>query len=111
MYSALLVVPDRKRFNADVEKVVLLGGSGPASAGFGGAPLELNRSTNPLPMTLKVGTKYRFRLIDISPNDTRIVSLRGDDRACPVEGGGQGRRGPAAGSGHVEGRQSADLRR
>jgi FtsP/CotA-like multicopper oxidase with cupredoxin domain len=78
MYSALLVVPDRKTFNADVEKVVLLGGSGPASADFGVAPLEINRSTNPLPMTLKVGTKYRFRLIDISPNDTAIVSLRGD---------------------------------
>jgi manganese oxidase len=79
MYSALLVVPDRKTFNADVEKVVLLGGSGPVSAGFDGAPLELNRSTNPLPMMLKVGTKYRFRLIDISPNDTAIVSMRGDN--------------------------------
>jgi FtsP/CotA-like multicopper oxidase with cupredoxin domain len=77
MYSALLVVPDRKAFNADVEKVVLLGGSGPASAGFGVAPLEVNRSLNPLPMTLKVGTTYRFRLIDISPNDTAIVALRG----------------------------------
>jgi FtsP/CotA-like multicopper oxidase with cupredoxin domain len=78
MYSALLVVPDRKAFNDEVEKVVLLGGNGPASAFFGEAPLEVNRSTNPLPMTLKVGTKYRFRLIDISPNDIAIVSLRGD---------------------------------
>ena len=83
MYSALLVVPDRKAFNPDVEPVVLLGGSGPASADFGMAPLEVNRSTNPLPMTLKVGTKYRFRLIDISPNDIAIVSLRGD--AGPVQ--------------------------
>ncbi len=83
MYSALLVVPDRKAFNADVERVVLLGGSGPASADFGLAPLEVNRSTNPLPMTLKVGMKYRFRLIDISPNDIAIVSLRGE--AGPVQ--------------------------
>jgi hypothetical protein len=44
-----------------------------------GAPLELNRSTNPAAMTLKVGTAYRFRLIDISPNDTAIVSIRGDN--------------------------------
>jgi len=79
MYSALLVVPDRKKFDADTEKVLLLGGSGPVSAGFAGAPLELNRSTNPAPMTLKVGTAYRFRLIDISPNDTAIVSVRGDN--------------------------------
>lgn len=78
MYSALLVVPDRKAFNPDVEKVVLLGGSGPGSGGFGLAPLEVNRSVNPLPMTLKVGTTYRFRLIDISPNDTAMVSLRSE---------------------------------
>jgi len=78
MYSALLVVPDRKAFDADTEKVLLLGGSGPVSAAFGGAPLELNRSTNPAPMTLKVGTRYRFRLIDISPNDTALLSMRGD---------------------------------
>jgi len=83
MYSALLVVPDRKAFNPDVEHVVLLGGSGPASADFGSAPLEVNRSTNPLPLTLKVGTRYRFRLIDISPNDIAIVSLRGE--AGPVQ--------------------------
>jgi manganese oxidase len=78
MYAALLVVPDRHAFNADVEKVVLLGGSGPRSAEFNEAPLEVNRSLNPDPMTLKAGTKYRFRLVDISPNDTGIVSLRGD---------------------------------
>jgi hypothetical protein len=35
MYSALLVVPDRKAYNPDMEKVVLLGGAGPASADFG----------------------------------------------------------------------------
>jgi FtsP/CotA-like multicopper oxidase with cupredoxin domain len=78
MYSALLVVPDRRTFDSDTEKVLLLGGSGPISASFAGAPLELNRSTNPAPMALKVGTTYRFRLIDISPNDTAIVSIRGD---------------------------------
>jgi hypothetical protein len=83
MYSALLVVQDRKAFNEESEKVVLLGGAGPASADFGLAPLEVNRSTNPLPMALKVGTKYRFRLIDISPNDIAIVSLRGE--AGPVQ--------------------------
>jgi manganese oxidase len=79
MYSALLVVPDRKKFNPDQEKVLLLGGSGPASASFEDPPLELNRSTNPAPMILKVGTAYRFRLIDISPNETAIVSMRGDN--------------------------------
>ena len=78
MCSALLVVPDRKAFNEETEKVVLLSGSGPQSADFGVAPLEINRSTNPLPMALKVGTTYRFRLIDISPNDTATVSLRDD---------------------------------
>ena len=79
MYSALLVVPDRTKYNAELEKVVLLGGSGPASTDFSPAPFELNRSTNPLPMTLKAGTKYRFRLINISPNFNGIVSLLGDN--------------------------------
>jgi len=79
MYSALLVVPDRTKYNAELEKVVLLGGSGPASTDFSPAPFELNRSTNPLPMTLKAGTKYRFRLINISPNFNGIVSLLGRD--------------------------------
>jgi FtsP/CotA-like multicopper oxidase with cupredoxin domain len=78
MYSALLVVPDRAKFNAEAEKVVLLGGSGPGSADFSPAPFELNRSTNPMPMTLKAGTKYRFRLINISPNFNGIVSLLDD---------------------------------
>jgi len=77
MYSALLVVPDRKAYDAEVEKVVLLGGSGPASTDFSPAPFEVNRSTNPLPMTLKAGTKYRFRLINISPNFNGLVSLLG----------------------------------
>jgi len=79
MYSALLVVPDRAKFDAEVEKVVLLGGSGPGSTDFSPAPFEVNRSTNPLPMTLKAGTKYRFRLINISPNFNGIVSLLGDN--------------------------------
>ena len=77
MYSALLVVPDRKTFDAEVERVVLLGGSGPRSTDFSPAPFEINRSTNPLPMTLKAGTKYRFRLINISPNFNGVVSLLG----------------------------------
>ena len=83
MCSALLVVPDRKAFNAETEKVVLLSGAGLQSAFFGLAPLEVNRSTNPLPMTLKAGTTYRFRLIDISPNDAATVTLR--DAGGPVQ--------------------------
>jgi FtsP/CotA-like multicopper oxidase with cupredoxin domain len=83
MYAALLVVPDRHAYKEDLEKVVLLGGSGPKSAGFNEAPFEVNRSLNPDPMTLKAGTTYRFRLVDISPNDTGIVSLRSD--AGPVQ--------------------------
>jgi hypothetical protein len=49
---------------------VLLGGNGTA--------LEVNRSTNPPAMDLKVGVKYRFRLIDITPNYIATVCLRGD---------------------------------
>ena len=51
----------------------MLGGGGPA--------IEVNRLTNPPAMNLRVGVKYRFRLINITPNFTATVSLRGDGGA------------------------------
>lgn len=77
LYGALVVVEPGKPFDPAVERIVLLGGSGQGSPA-----LEVNRSTNPLPMDLKVGVIHRFRLINISPNFTAIVTLRND--AGPV---------------------------
>lgn len=77
LYGALIVTEPGRPFDRDVERVVLLGGAGPDSQA-----IEVNRHTNPIPMDLKAGVTYRFRLINITPNFTAIVSLRGD--AGPV---------------------------
>jgi manganese oxidase len=73
LYGALIVVEPDAVFNPEVERIVVLGGAGPDSEA-----IEVNRSTNPVPMDLKVGVKYRFRLINITPAFTAVVSLRGD---------------------------------
>jgi FtsP/CotA-like multicopper oxidase with cupredoxin domain len=70
LYGALIVVEPGKALDPETNRIVLLGGGGPA--------IEMNRSTNPTAMDLKVGVKYRFRLIDISTNFTVTVCLRGD---------------------------------
>lgn len=78
LYGAVLVLPDRKAFDPGVDKVILIGGSGPESISatlF--APFEVNRSSNPPPMIIKAGMKYRFRLINISPNAAANVTLVG----------------------------------
>lgn len=74
LYGALVVVEPGQRFDPAVERIVLLGVAGPGSTAF-----EVNRSTNPLPMDLKVGVSHRFRLINISPNFTAIVTLHNAD--------------------------------
>jgi FtsP/CotA-like multicopper oxidase with cupredoxin domain len=70
LYGALIVLEPGQKFDPATDRVVLLGGGGPA--------IEVNRSTNPAPIDLKVGVKYRFRLINITPNFTAVVSIRGD---------------------------------
>lgn len=73
LYGALVVVEPGNPFDPAVERIALIGGAGPDSQA-----MEVNRSTNPVPIDLKVGVKYRFRLINITPNFTAVVSLRGD---------------------------------
>ena len=74
LYGALVVLKPGQKFDPAVERIVLLGGAGPQSPA-----VEVNRSTNPPPMVLRVGVKHRFRLINITPNfSTVVVSLRGE---------------------------------
>lgn len=73
LYGALIVTEPGQAFDPDIERIVLIGGAGPDSQS-----IEVNRHTNPIPMNLKAGVTHRFRLINISPGFTAIVSLRGD---------------------------------
>jgi manganese oxidase len=73
MYGPLIVLEPGTTYDPATDHVVLLGGSGPESP-----PVEVNRSTNPLPLEIKAGVKHRFRIINITANSTTVVSLRGD---------------------------------
>lgn len=75
LYGALIVLEPGQSFDPATDRVVLIGGNGPG--------LEVNRSTNPPPIDLRVGVRYRFRLINITPNFTAVVSLRGE--GTPVQ--------------------------
>jgi FtsP/CotA-like multicopper oxidase with cupredoxin domain len=75
MYGSLIVMEPGAKFDAAVDHIVLLGGSGPPAPGTPPG-VEINRSTKPPLLTLKAGLKHRFRIINITPNFTLTVSLR-----------------------------------
>jgi hypothetical protein len=61
MYGALLVVEPGRRHDPATDLVFMIGG-GVAGGAMGNA---LNGRANPAPLTLRVGTTYRFRLVNI----------------------------------------------
>jgi FtsP/CotA-like multicopper oxidase with cupredoxin domain len=73
LYGPLIVLEPGQKFDPAVERLVLLGGAGPGSQA-----VEVNRSTNPLPLELKTGVKHRFRIINITTNFSVVVSLRAE---------------------------------
>lgn len=77
LYGPLIVLDPGQKFDPAVDRVAVFGGAGPGSPA-----VEINRSTNPAAWELRAGVKYRFRLINITPNFNVVVSLRGD--AGPV---------------------------
>jgi FtsP/CotA-like multicopper oxidase with cupredoxin domain len=73
MYGALIVLEPGAKFDHTTDHIVLLGGAGP------GVPaVEMNRSTKPPPMLLQASVKHRFRIINITPNNTLTISLKGE---------------------------------
>jgi manganese oxidase len=77
MYGALIVMEPGMKFDPVVDHIVLLGGSGPTAPGTP-TGVEINRSTKPAPLQLRAGIKHRFRIINITPNFTLVVSLRNE---------------------------------
>lgn len=74
MYGALIVMPPGQKFDPVIDKVFV--------CSYGtfdpfGIMMLLNGTPQPPPMRLIVGTKYRFRFINITPNAGRMrVGLR-----------------------------------
>lgn len=77
MYGALIVVDDPAKFDVAKEKIILVGGAGPAPKG-GDTRGFVNGSAEPPPLRLDVGTTYRLRLINIHPDWRAEFSLGGD---------------------------------
>jgi manganese oxidase len=81
LYGALLVVDSARPYDAETDKLLVVGGAGPADSlpqfGFE-SPGLVNGTTDPPPIDLKVGRTYRFRLININPDWRVIFSLTSD---------------------------------
>jgi FtsP/CotA-like multicopper oxidase with cupredoxin domain len=81
LYGALVVVDRDHPFDPATDKVILVGGAGPADSlpqfDFQ-SPGLVNGSPAPEPMELAVGKTYRLRLININPDWRVIFSLMSD---------------------------------
>lgn len=73
MYGALIVVDTGNPFDPETDKVFVIGGGSPGDA----APVLLNGAAQPQTMKLRVGLRYRFRIINITTNAAGLrVALR-----------------------------------
>jgi FtsP/CotA-like multicopper oxidase with cupredoxin domain len=81
LYGVLLVVDPQKPYDSETDKVILVGGAGPADSlpqfDFQ-SPGLVNGDPAPPPMELSVGRTYRLRLININPDWRIIFSLLSD---------------------------------
>ena len=66
LYGPLIVLPPGRRFDSETDKVILISRGGPD---FARSPLLIDGSAQPATLRLSVGTRYRFRLINITPED------------------------------------------
>ena len=71
MYGALLVLEAGQKYNPAVDKVFVLGRSGINEMYD---PLVVNGNPQPGLMVLLIGQTYRFRLINITPNDAIVTT-------------------------------------
>jgi FtsP/CotA-like multicopper oxidase with cupredoxin domain len=81
LYGPLLVVDSARPYDPETEKLIVVGGAGPADSlpQFGyESPGLVNGSADPPPLDLRVGRTYRFRLININPDWRIIFSLTSD---------------------------------
>ena len=83
-YGPIIVLDSGQVFNAETDRILMFSSAGPTENVIKGpfTPTLLNGQVQPAPMELKVGTTYRFRLLDIS-DLTTVVSLM--DGKKPIE--------------------------
>jgi len=71
LYGALLVLEPGQNYDPATDKIFVLGRGGDDERHD---PLVLNGNTQPPMMVLLTGRTYRFRLINMTPNDSRITT-------------------------------------
>jgi len=76
LYGALIVMPEGKTFNPEIDKVLLLSRNGKRKDG----ELLLNGSTAPSPLALRAGVSYRLRFIDILANNSIVINAIQDGK-------------------------------
>jgi len=71
MYGALLVLEPGEKYDPATDKVFVLGRSGINEMH---CPMVLNGNPQPGLMVLLAGQTYRFRLVNITPNDAQVAT-------------------------------------
>ena len=85
LYGPIIVLDSGQTFDPETDRVLMFGVAGPATNVVTGPfpNYVMNGQKQPRPMTLKAGTRYRFRIINISDDGPLVVSL--NDGKAPVQ--------------------------
>lgn len=85
LYGPIIVLEPGQRFDPETDRILFFGTAGTSvNVLVGPFPSYLmNGSTQPGPITLKAGTRYRFRLFNLAGDLPTMVSL--NQRDTPVE--------------------------
>ncbi len=77
LYGPIIVLDSGQKYDPETDRVLMFGVAGEATnVVFGPFPNYLmNGQKQPAPMSLKAGTRYRFRVINISDDGPLLVSL------------------------------------
>jgi FtsP/CotA-like multicopper oxidase with cupredoxin domain len=70
LYGPLIVLPEGERFDPDTDRIVLVSSDGPAQKTD---DLLVSGTSAPEPTEMRVGTRYRFRFINITSDDPEIT--------------------------------------
>ena len=76
----LIVLEPGAKFNPDTDKIFLFSRDGVET----NEPLLMNGSPQPAPISVTVGTSYRFRFINITPVDSDLTYSLKDGSGAPV---------------------------
>ncbi|HET9706697.1 MAG TPA: multicopper oxidase domain-containing protein [Gemmatimonadales bacterium] len=82
LYGPIIVLEPGERFNPDTDRVLFFGTAGrwenPVFGPF--PPYTMNGDTQPQPLTLKAGVRYRLRLFNLAGDSPLQVSITSGDK-------------------------------